>query len=262
MFLKIQESLSTFRFKYFKNETIRCKLKASRLASGLKLDEIMEFELLNPVWHVSCKGLKSESEKSLLSSKIPCRVRSAPSRNGLFFVRFFLTETRECLLQIIQSSAYFFRPHNSLFSDIMEQTNTSPETGRNIPNLLWGQSMKILIADDSTAVRQRLTEMLSEIEGVEIAGEAGDGEEAMELFQKHRPDAIILDIRMPKSSGMDVLKYIKGKHHETQVLILTNYPFPQYRNKCLKEGADYFFNKSDEFSRIVDVIKGMLPAPV
>ncbi len=141
-------------------------------------------------------------------------------------------------------------------------SKTFPPKGSNAPNLLWGHSMKILIADDSAAVRQRLSEMLSEIEGVEISGEAGDGAEAMELFQKQQPDAIILDIRMPKSSGIDVLKYIKEKHHETQVLILTNYPFPQYRNKCLEEGADYFFNKSDEFNRIVDVIKGMLPAQV
>ena len=88
--------------------------------------------------------------------------------------------------------------------------------------MLWGYSMKILIADDSLAVRQRLSEMLSEIEGVEISGEAGDGAEALELFEKYQPDAIILDIRMPKSSGIDVLKYVKEKHHETQVLILTS----------------------------------------
>jgi len=120
--------------------------------------------------------------------------------------------------------------------------------------------LKILIADDSEAVRQRLSEMLSEIAGVQVVGEACDMVDALELFEKSGPDAVILDIRMPRGGGIEALRRIKGKCPRTRVLILTNYPCSQYRNKCLQEGADYFFDKSNEFMDVVGVIEGLLSA--
>ncbi len=104
--------------------------------------------------------------------------------------------------------------------------------------------MKIFIADDSQLLRDRLKNTLTEVEGVEIIGEAEDALEARHLIEKLEPDAVILDIRMPGGSGIDVIHSIKKLHPNTVVIMLTGYPYPQYQKRCLESGADYFFDKS------------------
>jgi len=90
--------------------------------------------------------------------------------------------------------------------------------------------MKVMIADDSAAVRERLAEMISEVPGAEVSGQAKDGQEAIRLIEEIKPDAVVLDIRMPKVSGIDVLKYIRnGVQPKPLVIVLTNYPYPHYR---------------------------------
>jgi DNA-binding NarL/FixJ family response regulator len=106
--------------------------------------------------------------------------------------------------------------------------------------------MKILIVDDSAVVRERLVGMLSEIEGVEIAGEAENPQEAIEAIRRLKPDAVVLDIQMPGGNGIDVLEQIKKDSPAPMVIMLTNFPYPQYRKKCMEIGADFFFDKSTE----------------
>lgn len=119
--------------------------------------------------------------------------------------------------------------------------------------------MKVLIADDSEAVRERLSEMISDIPGAEISGQAKDGQEAIRLIEEIKPDAVVLDIRMPKGSGIDVLKYIRnGLQHKPLVIVLTNYPYPHYRKKCLAMGADYFIDKSADFEKVIDVLEALI----
>ena len=115
--------------------------------------------------------------------------------------------------------------------------------------------MKVFIADDSKVLRERLTEMLSDVPGLEIVGCAQDVSEALSHIKKLNPDVVILDIRMPGGSGMDVLQDIKREHHAPTVIMLTNYPYPQYRKKCLGLGADYFFDKSTEFEKMTELVK-------
>lgn len=117
--------------------------------------------------------------------------------------------------------------------------------------------MKVFIADDSTVLRERLVEMLSELPGIEIVGYAQDVPEALTSIKKLNPDVVILDIRMPGGSGIDVLQEIKKDKQAPLVIVLTNYPYPQYRKKCLGLGADYFFDKSTEFEKITEVVKQM-----
>ena len=119
--------------------------------------------------------------------------------------------------------------------------------------------MKVLIADDSEAVRERLAEMISEVPGAQVSGKAKDGQEAMRLIEEIKPDAVVLDIRMPKGNGIDVLKYIRnGVQPKPLVIVLTNYPYPNYRKKCLEMGADYFIDKSVDFEKIIDILKELI----
>ena len=117
--------------------------------------------------------------------------------------------------------------------------------------------MKVLIVDDSNVVRDRIAEMLSCITGVEIVGKAANSVQAVYLVNKLKPDAVTLDIRIPGESGIEVLKKIKSSKPSTIVMMLTNFPHEQYRNKCYKLGGDYFFSKSDEFEKVEEVINNL-----
>ncbi|MCB0173977.1 MAG: response regulator transcription factor, partial [Anaerolineae bacterium] len=81
-------------------------------------------------------------------------------------------------------------------------------------------------------------------------GQAETVAEAVTAIQKLHPDVVILDIRMPGGSGIDVLKRVKQGEVTPMVIILTNYPYPGYRQKCLQAGADFFLDKSTEFDQI------------
>ena len=117
--------------------------------------------------------------------------------------------------------------------------------------------IRLLIVDDSIIVRGRLAELLAETQQVEIVGEVDDAPEAMDRIRALKPQVVILDVRLPHGSGIDVLRDIKHESPAPLVIVLTNYPYPQYRESCLAAGADYFFDKSTEFNRITDVVNSL-----
>src|SRR5262249_32277072 len=124
------------------------------------------------------------------------------------------------------------------------------------PNVLvW--KMKVLIADDSEIVRERLAYLLGDVEGLEIVGQAEDAVEAEDLAEALKPDVAILDVRMPRGSGVDVLRAIKRDHPSAVVIMLTNFVDPEARALCLEQGADYFFDKSIEFDQAVAVLRDL-----
>ncbi len=115
--------------------------------------------------------------------------------------------------------------------------------------------MKVFIADDSAMFRERLKELLSEVTGIEIIGEAANVRDAIKDIRKLKPDVAIVDILMPGGNGIDTLKNIKKMKQAPVVIMITIYPYPQYRKKCMELGADYFFKKSTEFEKIIEVIE-------
>jgi DNA-binding NarL/FixJ family response regulator len=114
--------------------------------------------------------------------------------------------------------------------------------------------MRVLIVDDSKIVCERLQQMLINIAGVKSVGQAHNAPDAIAAISEATPDVVILDIRLPGPSGIDVLKDIRAKNLPSRVIMLTNYPYPQYRKKCEALGADYFFDKSAEIEKIPNVI--------
>jgi len=114
--------------------------------------------------------------------------------------------------------------------------------------------MKVLIVDDSAIVRKGLKAMLSEITEPKNISQAKDALEAISSFQKVNPEVVILDIRMPGRSGIDVLQEIKQSNQPPVVIVFTNYPYSQYRRKCIDAGADFFFDKSTEFDKVTEVL--------
>jgi DNA-binding NarL/FixJ family response regulator len=118
--------------------------------------------------------------------------------------------------------------------------------------------MRVLIADDSLAVLERLADLLKDIPGVQLIGTAQDAPEAIQSVVKESPDAIILDLQMPGGSGLEVLRTVRQSHPSLCVLICTNYPFAQYREKCFAAGANYFLDKSAEFDKIPQIFRDLV----
>ena len=117
------------------------------------------------------------------------------------------------------------------------------------------KNLTVFLADDSALIRERLPGMLAEITGVEVIGQAADGIDAVNYIGKLKPDVVVLDIRMPGKNGMEVLQELKEFEPAPCVIMLTNYPYPQYRKKCLDMGADYFLDKSADFDSLFTVLK-------
>lgn len=117
--------------------------------------------------------------------------------------------------------------------------------------------MRVLIADDSEIMREHLTDALSIYSQIEIVGEAGDSDQAIESVRTLAPDVVILDIRMPNGSGIDVLEQVKKNLAPPVVIMFTNYPFPQYRKKCREAGAEFFFDKSSESHKVIETLESL-----
>jgi DNA-binding NarL/FixJ family response regulator len=118
--------------------------------------------------------------------------------------------------------------------------------------------MKIVIADDSSLMRDRIKILLTSINHNSEMFEAEDGVEALQLIEENEPDLAILDIRMPDMNGIEVLKKVREMKTKTKIFILTNYPYQQYRKRCLEAGTDFFFSKTEDFEKMRTVITDML----
>jgi DNA-binding NarL/FixJ family response regulator len=114
--------------------------------------------------------------------------------------------------------------------------------------------MDVVLIDDSQLVRERVATIISEIRGVKVIGEASNSIDAIKVVKKTKPDVVILDIKMPGENGVDVLRKLRGWSSTIKIIMLTNYPFSQYKEKCNEYGADYFLNKSEEFEKITDIL--------
>lgn len=118
--------------------------------------------------------------------------------------------------------------------------------------------MNVFVVEDSSILRERLIRTLSGISGVEVCGFSDTAEEAIHLIEQSHPDAIILDIRLREGSGFQVLQKVKSPGKSPLVIILTNFAYPQYRKRYLDAGADFFFDKSNEFDQVVLVLNQFL----
>jgi DNA-binding NarL/FixJ family response regulator len=118
--------------------------------------------------------------------------------------------------------------------------------------------MKLLIADDSEVFVHRLESTLAEVTGIEIVGYANNVPDALQEIRKEQPDVVILGLGLQGGSSIDVLEALKEDQFKTIVIVLSNCSFPQYRKKCLRSGARFFFDKSTEFEKVAEVLRTLL----
>lgn len=120
------------------------------------------------------------------------------------------------------------------------------------------QKHKILIADDHAMVRDGVKNLVGQNKELVVIGEASSGKEAMELFDKLKPDLLIMDISMPDMNGMDVSKSILAKNPQANIIILSMYDDEDYISRCLEFGVKGYVIKNESGSELDTAIKSVL----
>jgi len=115
--------------------------------------------------------------------------------------------------------------------------------------------INIIITDDHAVVRKGLKQIIEEIPGFVVTGEASSGNELLEMVKMHRYDVVILDISMPGKDGLDTLKELKQIAPELPVLVFTIYPEEQYALRLLKAGASGYINKESSPEDLLKAIE-------
>jgi two-component system, NarL family, response regulator len=117
--------------------------------------------------------------------------------------------------------------------------------------------IRVLIADDHPVVRDGLAAILGLQSDMKVVGQAGNGEEARTLFEKHQPDVVLLDLRMPGKDGLETLKMIREKQRAARIIILTTYGGDEDIFRSLKAGARGYLLKDAPRQHILEAIRAV-----
>jgi len=120
--------------------------------------------------------------------------------------------------------------------------------------------VRVLIVDDSSAVRARLVELLDEQTEVSIVDGTATAAEAIEKIRSTRPDFVVLDIHLGEGNGLSVLVAFKNVVPRPCFIVLTNDASERYRRAAFDRGADFFLDKSSEFERVVAIVNNQIAA--
>ena len=117
--------------------------------------------------------------------------------------------------------------------------------------------IRVLVVDDHPVVRHGLTAIMGYESDIEVVGDAADGEEAVRLILERRPDVVLLDLRLPKLDGVEVMRQVRAQAPQVRFLVLTTYDTDEYIGPALAAGAQGYLLKDalpDELARGVRAV--------
>ncbi len=120
------------------------------------------------------------------------------------------------------------------------------------------QKRRIVLAEDSTILREGLRSLLSSTPDLEIVGEAGDGREAIECVTREKPDLVIMDLSMPRMNGISAILEIRRQCPRTRILVLTAHSEEEYVFETLRAGTDGYVLKESTHGELVMAIENVL----
>jgi RNA polymerase sigma factor (sigma-70 family) len=120
------------------------------------------------------------------------------------------------------------------------------------------RTLRVVIADDHTVVRQGIRSVLEEVEGLVVVAEAGDGQEALDRVAELSPDVVVLDVSMPVRSGLDVTRELREDGgRDVRILILSMHEDPEYILQAVRAGADGYVLKDAAPAELRDAVQAV-----
>ncbi len=117
--------------------------------------------------------------------------------------------------------------------------------------------IRILVADDHLVYRIGIRNLIGSVAGFEVVGEASDGLQAIELYRKLKPDVLLLDLRMPQKSGIEVVRAIRKEWNDARILIVTSYQTEEEIFQVLEAGALGYILKDMGRETLVEAIRSV-----
>ncbi|HEY7216404.1 MAG TPA: response regulator transcription factor [Thermoanaerobaculia bacterium] len=131
-----------------------------------------------------------------------------------------------------------------------------------------GLPLRVLIVDDHLVVREGLRAILGRQPDMEVVAEANDGEEAIALFDRHRPDLTLMDLRLPKKGGVEATAEIRRRYPQARIVVLTVFDGDEDIYRALQAGARSYLLKSASHTELLSTLRAVaaggrpLPAAV
>jgi DNA-binding NarL/FixJ family response regulator len=119
------------------------------------------------------------------------------------------------------------------------------------------ETIRVLVVEDHNVVRQGLVALLNLVEGIQVVGEAADGEEAIVQFRSHRPDVTLIDLRLPKLSGVEVIQRVRSETPQARFVVLTTYDGDEDIYRALKGGAKAYLLKGMTTEELITTIRAV-----
>lgn len=121
--------------------------------------------------------------------------------------------------------------------------------------------ISVLVVEHAAVVRERLAGFLAAVKDVFIVGFAEDGLQGLRLFVNYNPKVVLLDLELPDVNAMALLKRMKHEQPGCTVIVLSTYSFAELRQRCMKLGAQFVFDKNLEFERAISVCRELAGTP-
>ena len=118
-------------------------------------------------------------------------------------------------------------------------------------------AIRVLVVEDHNVVRQGLVALLNLVEGIQVVGEAADGEEAVAQFRSHHPDVTLIDLRLPKLSGVEVIQRVRSETPQARFVVLTTYDGDEDIYRALKGGAKAYLLKGMTTEELITTIRAV-----
>ena len=119
------------------------------------------------------------------------------------------------------------------------------------------ETIRVLVVEDHNVVRQGLVALLNVVDGLTVVGEAADGLDAIDQFRKHRPDITLMDLRLPRLSGVEAIQRIRLEAPQARVIVLTTYDGDEDIYRALKAGARAYLLKGMTGEELVTTIRAV-----
>ena len=117
------------------------------------------------------------------------------------------------------------------------------------------ETIRVLIVEDHNVVRQGLVALINLADGIQVVGEAADGVEAIAQFRKHQPDVTMIDLRLPKMGGVDVIQRVRSESPNARFVVLTTYDGDEDIYRALKSGAKAYLLKGMTSEELITTIR-------